>query len=159
MSESLHMRQAELSDSSAIRELTRQAYAKWIPVIGREPVPMTTDYVEAVQKHRIDLVYLDGTLVALIETVPKADHLLIESLAVLPSFQGRGLGRKLMAHAERIAASLALGEIRLYANKLFVENVQLYRRLGYRVDREEDFKGGLLVHMSKQIAASGTPSR
>jgi GNAT superfamily N-acetyltransferase len=159
MSESLHMRQAELSDASAIRELTRQAYTKWIPVIGREPVPMTTDYVAAVQKHRIDLVYLDGTLVALIETVPKADHLLIESLAVLPSFQGRGLGRRLMAHAERIAASLGLGEIRLYANKLFVENVRLYLRLGYRVDREEDFKGGLLVHMSKQIAASGTPSR
>jgi hypothetical protein len=37
--------------------------------------------------------------------------------------------------------------------------VQLYLRLGWRVEREEDFKGGLLVHMSKQIATPGTPSR
>ena len=159
MSESLHTRQAGPADVPAIRELTREAYAKWVSVIGREPVPMTVDYAAVVQRHRIDLVHLDGALVALLETVPKADHLLIESIAVRPSFQGRGLGRRLMAHAERIATSLGLGEIRLYANKLFVDNVQLYLRLGYRVDREEDFKGGLLVHMSKQIAAAGTPSR
>jgi GNAT superfamily N-acetyltransferase len=159
MRESLQMRQAVLSDAPAIRTLTHLAYAKWVPVIGREPVPMTVDYVKVVQEHRIDLVYLDDALVALIETVPKADHLLIESVAVLPSFQGRGLGRQLMAHAERICAALGLGEIRLYANKLFVENLQLYLRLGYRVDREEEFKGGLLVHMSKPIAASEMPSR
>jgi GNAT superfamily N-acetyltransferase len=126
MSESLQMRHAGPSDVAAIRELTRDAYAKWVPIIGREPVPMTTDYAEMVQKHRIELLYLDGVLAALLETAPKADHLLIESVAVRPAFQGRGLGRKLMAHAERIAASLGLGEIRLYANKLFVENVQLY---------------------------------
>lgn len=159
MSESLHMRQAGPADVPAIRELTHEAYAKWVPIIGRAPVPMTVDYAEVVQKHRIDLVHADGALFALLETIPKADHLLIESVAVRPSFQGHGLGRKLMVHAERIAASLGLGEIRLYANKLFVENVRLYLRLGYRVDREEDFKGGLLVHMSKRIAAPGTPPR
>jgi len=159
MSQSLHMRQAGPADVPAIRALTHEAYAKWVPIIGREPVPMTIDYAEVVQKHRIDLVHMDGALVALLETVPKPDHLLIESVAVRPSFQGRGLGRQLMAQAERIAASLGLGEIRLYANKLFAENVALYLRLGYRVDREEEFKGGLLVHMSKQIATPGTPPR
>jgi ribosomal protein S18 acetylase RimI-like enzyme len=158
MGEALQMRRAAPTDWPAIRALTHEAYAKWVPIIGREPVPMTTDYAEAVKKHRIDLVHLDGMLVALLETVPKADHLLIASVAVLPALQGRGLGRKLMAHAEEIAAALGLGEIRLFANKLFVENIRLYLRLGYRVDREEEFKGGLLVHMSKRIAASGTPS-
>ena len=159
MSEPLQVRSAGPADVPAIRELTREAYARWVPIIGREPVPMTIDYAEVVQEHRIDLVHIDGALAALLETVPKADHLLIESVAVRPALQGRGLGRQLMAHAERIAAALGLGEIRLYANKLFVENVQLYLRLGCRVDREEEFKGGLLVHMSKQIAAPGTPSR
>src|SRR5262249_9181775 len=115
--------------AAAIRDLTWQAYAKWGPIIGREPVPMTTDYADAVQNHRIDLVHVDGALAALLETVQKSDHLLVESVAVRPAFQGRGLGRKLMAHAERIGASLGYGEIRLYTNRLFVENVQLYLRL------------------------------
>jgi len=96
MSQSLHMRQAGPADVPAIRALTHEAYAKWVPIIGREPVPMTIDYAEVVQKHRIDLVHMDGALVALLETVPKPDHLLIESVAVRPSFQGRGLGRQLM---------------------------------------------------------------
>jgi GNAT superfamily N-acetyltransferase len=159
LNETFELRRAAPADAPAIRALTHAAYAKWVPIIGREPVPMTVDYAEAVRTNRIDLVYLDGALAALLETIAKADHLLIVSVAVLPDFQGRGLGRKLMAHAEEIAAALGLGETRLFTNKLFAENIRLYLRLGYRVDREEDFKGGLLVHMSKRIAASGTPSR
>ena len=37
------LRQAVPADAPAIRELTRAAYAKWIPLIGREPKPMTAD--------------------------------------------------------------------------------------------------------------------
>lgn len=114
---------------------------------------MTADYAEAVKNHRIDLLYLDGKLAALIEMIPKADYLLIENVAVSPAFQGRGLGRKLMAHAEQIAASLGHSEIKLYTNKLFAENVQLYQKLGYGIDREEEFRGGFRVHMSKPVQA------
>jgi len=144
---------ATAEDAGAIRSLTREAYCKWVPVIGREPKPMTADYAEAVNKHRIDLLYLGSKLAALIEMIPETDHLLIENVAVSPAFQGRGLGRKLMAHAEQVAASLGHAETKLYTNKLFDENVRLYRRLGYGIDREEEFKGGIAVHMSKAIRA------
>ena len=77
--------------------------------------------------------------------------MLIENVAVAPSFWGRGFGRKLMAHAEKMAASSGLSETRLYTNKLFAENVHLYGKLGYRVDREEEFKGGVVVHMRKCV--------
>jgi ribosomal protein S18 acetylase RimI-like enzyme len=54
---------------------------------------MTADYAEAVRKYRFDLLYSQGTRAALIETIPRSDHLLIENVAVSPLFQGRGLGR------------------------------------------------------------------
>jgi ribosomal protein S18 acetylase RimI-like enzyme len=148
----VELRQAVATDAPAIRELTRAAYAKWVPVIGREPKPMTADYAEALRRHRFDLLYEEGKLAALIETIPQVDHLLIENVAVSPPLQGRGLGRKLMVQAEKVAASLGFNETRLYTNKLFVENIQLYTKLGYKVDKEEEFKGGgLVVHMSKRI--------
>lgn len=150
-SKSFELRRAVVADAAAIRELTREAYSKWIPVIGREPMPMTADYDEAVRKNRFDLLYVEGKLAALIETIAQADGLLIENVAVSPFFQGRGLGRKLIAHAERLAASLGYREIRLYTNKLFAENLSLYRKLGYRVDNEEPFKGGWRVNMSKSV--------
>lgn len=145
------LRQALASDAPAIRELTRAAYAKWVPLIGREPKPMTADYDDAVTRHRFDLLYVEGTLAALIETIREPDHLLVENVAVSPSFQGRGLGRRLMALAEQLAASSGFAEVRLYTNKRFAENVELYLRLGYRVDREEVLPVGTAVHMSKRF--------
>ena len=148
----MQIRRAGEADAAAVRELTRSAYAKWVPLIGREPMPMTADYERAVREHMIDLLFVDARLVALIETVNEADHLLIANVAVAPPFQGHGYGRLLLDHAERLAASLRLPELKLYTNKRFVTNIDLYRRLGYAIDREEPFMGGFIVHMSKRIA-------
>jgi ribosomal protein S18 acetylase RimI-like enzyme len=145
------LRRAEAFDAAAVRELTRAAYAKWVAVIGREPMPMSADYDRAVREHRIDLLYAGDTLAALIETIAQADHLLIQNVAVSPALQGRGFGRQLLAHAEQLATSLGYDEIRLYTNKAFAANLELYGKLGYQVDREEEFKGGVAVHMSKRL--------
>ena len=152
MADALTLRRARAEDADAIRTLTREAYAKWVGMTGREPLPMRVDYNEAVKKHRFDLLYSGSALVALIETVPDGDHLLIENVAVSPAAQGRGFGKRLMKHAEEIAASSGLKGTRLYTNKLFTENLRLYEALGYRVDREEALNGGIAVHMSKACA-------
>lgn len=117
---------------------------------------MGADYEAAVRAHRFDLLYRDGTLAALVETIANPDHLLIENLAVLPAFQGQGLGRKLMAHVENLAATRGFAEVRLYTNKLFAENIAFYATLGYRVFKEEEWPGrGVAVHMSKVITGTG----
>jgi GNAT superfamily N-acetyltransferase len=145
------LRRAGPVDAPAIAALTRAAYAKWVPILGRDPKPMAADYDEAVRNHLIDLLFVDDRLAALIEMIPQADNLLIENLAVSPAFQGSGYGRRLMAHAEQLAASLGHAEIKLYTNKLFTENLQFYRQLGYQLDREEAFKGGFIMHLSKRL--------
>lgn len=142
---------AQPRDAAAVRELSRAAYAKWVPVIGREPLPMAANYEVAVRNHRIELLHLDGALAALIEMIPQPGHLLIENVAVAPAFQGRGLGRMLMAHAEQIAAAGGYGRIKLYTNRMFAANVTLYARLGYAVDREEVSALGTTVYMSKRV--------
>ena len=70
VSEAVTLRPAVPTDASAIRELT-DVYAKWVPVIGREPKPIMADYTEAVDKIHIDLLYVDGVLAALIEAIPR----------------------------------------------------------------------------------------
>ena len=51
------IRRAVAGDAAAIAALTRAAYEKWIPVIGRAPKPMTADYDDAVRAHLIDLLF------------------------------------------------------------------------------------------------------
>ena len=159
MDPTLTLRQAVASDAADVRTLTRAAYAKWVPLIGREPKPMGADYEAAVVRHRVELAHLDGQLAGLIETIARPDHLLVENVAVAPAFQGRGLGRHLMAHAERLAAAQGVGEIRLYTNQRFAENVRLYQALGYRIDREEESALGVTVYMSKPLPGLGAGAR
>jgi hypothetical protein len=78
------------ADAGAVRDLTRAAYAKWVPLLGREPLPMIADYDVAVRDQILDMLHLDGKLAALIEMHPEADHLLIVNVAVSPTFQGNG---------------------------------------------------------------------
>jgi ribosomal protein S18 acetylase RimI-like enzyme len=120
---------------------------------------MTADHRAAIRDHRIDLLHLAGRLAALIETIAHADHLLIENIAVAPEFQHRGLGRRLLAHAEHLAAAQGRTLLRLYTNRQFAENLRLYRRFGYTTDREEASHLGITVHMSKRIARAGPVSR
>jgi ribosomal protein S18 acetylase RimI-like enzyme len=151
--EVLSIRPARSEDAAAIRDLTREAYAKWVTVIGREPLPMRADYEVAVRSHRIDLLHAGGKLIALIEMIVETDHLLIENLAVSPAFQGRGFGRKLLAHAEHVAAALEKPCLKLYTNKLFAANVELYKSAGYEVEREEPIMDGHTVYMIKPMSS------
>jgi ribosomal protein S18 acetylase RimI-like enzyme len=145
------LRQATAADAVAVRALTREAYGKWVAVTGREPLPMRIDYAEALRKHRFDLLDQGDVLAALIETAREADHLLIVNVAVSPSFQKRGFGRLLMAQAEKIAAEAGLPKLLLYTNSLMVENIALYERLGYRIEREQPFGASIQVYMSKSV--------
>jgi ribosomal protein S18 acetylase RimI-like enzyme len=152
MDDVIELRQGSEADAEAIRDLTRAAYAKWVPAIGREPKPMRADYHSAVRSNRFDLLYVGGTLAALIETIDQGDRLLIENVAVAPEFQRRGLGSRLMLHAEEIARRLGRERIWLYTNRRFTGNVELYARLGYEVDSEDPIDAGMMrTNMSKPV--------
>ncbi|MDT9600037.1 GNAT family N-acetyltransferase [Sphingosinicella rhizophila] len=146
------MRQGVVDDVDAITALTRSAYARWVPLIGREPRPMQADYASAITRHRFDLLFAGTELVALIETVLRPEDLLIVNVAVAPTFQKRGYGRKLLAHAEDLAARAGRICVRLYTNARFEENLSLYSSLGYAAEREEVLEVGVVIHMVKRLA-------
>lgn len=147
-----HLRRAGPADAAAIRDLTRAAYAKWVPLIGREPLPMGADYDRAVREHRIDLWEDGGEMLALIQTVAEADHLLIENLAVRPDAQGRGLGDRLLRHAAELARSSGFDELQLYTNAAFVENIAFYARRGFEeTHRESMADGSIIVFMRRRL--------
>lgn len=144
-------REARPEDAPAIKALVDSAYAKWIPLIGRLPLPMQADYAMALTQHAFDLIEAEGGLVALLETFPREDHLFVVNVAVAPSAQGRGLGERLLGRAEGRAKALGLRELRLITNALYVENIRFYEKRGYEIARREPFLGGEIVHMRKFI--------
>lgn len=148
----IRFRPAETADAATIRNIVRAAYAKWVPVIGREPLPMRADYDKAVAEHPFELAVEDGRTVGMIETTLADDHLWIENVCVAPEAQGRGIGRLLLERAETKAREAGRPELRLLTNGAFEANVSLYKRHGYTIDREEPFMNGVTVYMSKRLA-------
>jgi ribosomal protein S18 acetylase RimI-like enzyme len=149
---SILFRPAEPADAAAIKDIVRAAYAKWVPVIGREPLPMHADYDKAVAEHPFDLAIDGDRIVGMLETMLEDDHLWIENVCVAPDAQGRGIGRLLLERAEEKARAAGRRELRLLTNGAFEANVSLYRRHGYTIDREEPFMNGTTVYMSKKLA-------
>lgn len=149
MSETIRL--ATIDDAAAVTALTRSAYSKWIPLIGREPLPMRADHAAHIRDHRADLLFVGEDLAALVETIERDDDVLIENVAVDPSFQKRGYGRKMVAYAEQLARAAGLTTVRLYTNEKFEENLGLYASLGYEVEREEALNGGVAIHLVKLV--------
>ncbi len=145
------LRLADASDAAAVTAVVRAAYAKWAPVLGREPLPMRADYERNIQDHRIELLIRNGVVGAVLETIDWPDHVWIENIAVSPELQGNGLGRHLLDHAEGLATKLGLSDVRLLTHAAFEANIALYVGVGYVIDRMEPFMGGRTVYMSKRL--------
>ena len=152
------LRRAGIADAEAVRDVTLAAYARWVEVIGRKPVPMLADYSVAVVAHQIDVLDLDGRIIGLIELVREDDCILIENIAVHPDHAGEGHGQRLLAHAENAARDHGFRLLRLYTNRLMVSNIAYYQRLGFLISHEDTTPDGrTIMYMNKQIKRPGAP--
>ena len=122
------IRLAQPADEALVADINRQAYAVYEREFGFRPQPMDEPWGPRIADGQTWLLGEDGTLV--IER--HADHAMIYSVALRPGTQGGGLGRTLLDHAERLAASWGVPELRLYTNALMLKNIAIYGRLGYR---------------------------
>ena len=78
---------------------------------------------------------------------PEETYLRLANVAVHPGHRGDGLGRALIALAEREALQQGYREMRLNTHALMPDNVWLYRRLGW----QESERTGNRVSMKKAV--------
>jgi ribosomal protein S18 acetylase RimI-like enzyme len=116
---------------AAIEQVVRDAYAVYIPRIGRSPAPVDADYAALVAAGEVWVADHDGRPVGVLVIRTVGSELLLENVAVAPHAQGRGLGRSLIRFAEQRARATGLAAVVLYTNELMTENLRLYPALGY----------------------------
>jgi ribosomal protein S18 acetylase RimI-like enzyme len=97
----------------------------------------------------------DGRVVGVLVLELQDTALLLESVAVDPAHQGRGIGRSLIDHAERVARDAGLGAVDLYTNARMTENLRLYPSLGYEVIDRRREDGFDRVYFRKPLAPGG----
>ncbi|MGY6569228.1 MAG: GNAT family N-acetyltransferase [Salinarimonas sp.] len=143
------IRIATITDTPAIEALVQEAYMPYVARIGHKPGPMLDDYHDHVSHGRAHVTEDALGIAGLLVLVPGPDALLLDNIAVAPRAQGRGLGRALIAYAERTAREQGHNIITLYTNAAMIENIALYQRLGYTETHRATEKGFARVYMRK----------
>lgn len=142
------IRSAVPSDRPAVERVVEAAYTPWAEIIGMRPLPMGADYAALIDAGR---VFVLDDLTGLIVLIPEDGRLLVDNVAVDPSHQGGGRGRRLLDFAEEKARELGLPALRLITNEKMTSNIARYERRGYRETGREAIQGRHAVHMSKTL--------
>lgn len=146
------VRAATPSDVAAVTAVVTAAYTPYVEQIGVRPGPLRADY-EAAVRDRDVRVALDeaGGVIGVLVLEHAEDHLLVENVAVVPAYQGTGVGRRLLDLAEQTARDLGLGEVRLFTHRLMARNIALYLSRGYAETHRETQDGFDRVFMTKRL--------
>ena len=145
------LRRATGDDLPAVTALQRAAYAKNRALLGVEPLPLLADYGQVFADYEVYLAERDGALDGVLILEPRANDLLIWSVATAPAAQGRGTGNLMLAFAEERARALGLTCIRLYTGEPLTGNIAWYTRHGYAYERTEDMGDRVRVNLIKQL--------
>ncbi|KAH0277017.1 hypothetical protein KCU91_g3476, partial [Aureobasidium melanogenum] len=129
---------------NAVTDLITVAYTPYITRLnGKKPAPMTADYAALVKSSCLYVLSASspnsasasassailGCISLELDTTGEA--LEINNLAVSPTAQGKGYGKLLMKFAEDVAKEKGAKKLELYTNVKMVENLILYKKLGY----------------------------
>jgi ribosomal protein S18 acetylase RimI-like enzyme len=150
MSES-SIRPATAADVSAIAEIVDQAYRHYIARIGKPPGPMLDDYAARVSEGAVWVLEEGAVIAAIVVLLPAPNYLLLDNIAVSPTRQGLGLGRRLLGFAEDEALRRGYREMRLYTHQTMVENQRLYASIGYEETGRGSEAGYDRVFMRKPL--------
>ena len=148
----LEIRPARADEAQPVAECVAAAYSKWIPVIGRIPGPMQSDYPGLIARNVVFVAQQQDQIAGVLVLFPQDGAMLIENIAVHPDYQRGGTGRTLMDFAEEEARRAGLSQMALYTNELMVYNQGYYQRLGYTFTRRETWaEGWHIVWMHKPL--------
>lgn len=150
----LRIRLAEAGDLNGVQAIVQHAYGTYLSrMAGQRPGPMDADYAAQMDAGELYVADTDNGIAGLLIIREYADHLLLDNVAVDPAFQGRGVGRALIAFAEDRAREAGFTEIRLYTHAKMIENQKLYAALGYRETGRHEQDGFDRVFMVKPLTS------
>jgi ribosomal protein S18 acetylase RimI-like enzyme len=146
----LTLRRAVSGDFDRVVAIQHAAYARNRALLGVEPLPLLVDYEQIFRDYEV-WVTAEGIIESVLILEPRADDLLIWSIATDPQRQQAGLGHAMLMAAEIRARELGRSTMRLYTGAILHHLTGWYRRHGYAIERIEERPDRTVAHMVKQL--------
>jgi GNAT superfamily N-acetyltransferase len=117
------------------------AFEHYVERIGKQPAPMLLDFAAEIEANHVWVAEEEMRVVGAIVQYETESGFYIDTVAALPSEQGKGVGRALLTFAEEEARRRGYNSIYLCTNSKMTENQVLYPRIGY-VEYERKYEAG-----------------
>ena len=146
------IRKGITNDRSQIENIAYRAYKKYIDLLGKKPRPMTANF----SKHlKDDCVFViedvqKRQLVGYAVVIIKENKYWLENIAVEPAKSKQGFGTQLISYVEDYISKFAL-EYQLYTSVKMYENIEWYKRNGFRESKRMEVEGFEGVYFIKKL--------
>ena len=142
---------AQETDIADILRLQRAAYQSEAIIYNNYTIqPLTQTPEQATADFHDSIVFkatLDGNIIGSVRAFEKGDTVYIGKLMVMPGYQNRGLGKRLLQSVE---SGFPGRRYELYTGAMSAKNLALYENTGYsRFKTEEAAPGLTLVYLEK----------
>jgi N-acetylglutamate synthase-like GNAT family acetyltransferase len=144
------LRRATAEDLSAVVALQRAAYARHVPA-GGQPLALLADYSQILMECEVWLLESPDGIDGILVLEPRADDVLLWSVATAPRVRGSGIGNRLLHATDVRARELGRSRVRLYTGERLADNVAWYKRHGYVQERIESLGDRKVIHLVKNL--------
>ena len=142
-------RKAVAEDHEIIIAIALKAYKKYIERMSKEPAPMRP----VIQKEDVVFVCEDNKQVIAFAILVKInDQIILDSIAVDPPHQKKGIGNNFIKFIEEYLMEQKVNKYQLYTNEKMFENIDWYQKIGFKIFKKVTEKGFNRIYFEKQLS-------
>ena len=142
-------RKAELEDHEIIIAIALKAYEKYVERMGKEPAPMRP----VIKNEDVVFVCEDNKQVIAFAILVKInDQIILDSIAVDPPHQKKGIGNNFIKFIEEYLMEQKVNKYQLYTNEKMFENIKWYQKIGFKISKKVTEKGFNRIYFEKQLS-------
>ena len=145
----MFFRRAVAEDHEIIIAIAQKAYEKYVERMGKEPAPMRP----VIQKEDVVFVYeYNKQVIAFAILVKINDQIILDSIAVDPPHQKKGIGNNFIKFIEEYLMEQKVNKYQLYTNEKMFENIDWYQKIGFKIFKKVSEKGFNRIYFEKQLS-------
>ena len=138
------IRKAQTFDTDSLVMCIDAAYAEYVKTLPDMP-SVSEGCAEEIAQNRVWVAVEENKIIGCLFLKPEEGFMKLANLAVHPDHGGKGMGRSLIALAEKEAKRQGYDEMRLNTHTAIPGNIRLYIHLGWH----EYGRAGKTVQMKK----------
>ena len=148
MPRDLIFEKAKPGEEEILERLFRSAFNPYVRLLGGELGKDAYDWLpDSIRTGCVWHVFEKDKMVGAIAIVPEKNSWSIDQVAVLPEWQGQGIGTGMLEKVEELARGRGVTKLTLDTARMMTDLIRLYKNLGFRIVNEGKPKHGKDSHV------------